>query len=629
VAPKKRKKKTRKQPRKHVRLPGWVGYALLIIALAVHIGLVMHFDFTQDDAFITFRYAANYLDGHGLVYNIGERVEGYTNFFWTILMILGGLLSLDYVVFSKMTGALFGIGTIALLFRFAHDIFKDLPRAHQNILAGSCCLIVGTVYSFAYWTVAGLETAAFALMVLASIHLYNRRSYLVAATAILATLLRPEGGLVFAFLFLYEIISRRSMTRYALTFLIVYTVCLLPFAAFKIAYYNSLLPNPFYAKTSFNIRQIMNGLDYTGRFFWHYLAAGAFILPILVFFRKIPRGLRVILVFLLVYTAYITFIGGDVLKVHRFFVPLFALFAIAVVYGVYTFFKGRIIFIFGIAAVIVWQMFIPKSHVDTFHRKEVGFAAKMDQFCRHLQAADQSDFSLAVSTIGLVGYRLMGHTVIDMLGLTDSTIARHPEPEIEGLETTWRETQFNSKYLLERQPDYILFSTGAKPSAPAERALYTYSAFLNNYRTIGFFFGSQLHVVFKRYFPIAGDIERDVSIEFVQNLNRGINQVKRDQPDSALASFETALRNGLDPHYPYVYYFISDAFRKKGRFQESYDILKRAASIDTVTYETYKDLYMYSYQLGDYNAAEYYRSIVARLVPWYMPRLDSLVRRIK
>jgi tetratricopeptide (TPR) repeat protein len=253
----------------------------------------------------------------------------------------------------------------------------------------------------------------------------------------------------------------------------------------------------------------------------------------------------------------------------------------------------------------------------------------MDQFCRHLQASDQSDFSLAVSTIGIVGYRLIGHTVIDMLGLTDSAIARHPEPEIEGLETTWRETQFNSKYLLERQPDYILFSTGAKPSAPAERALYTYSAFLNNYRAIGFFYGSQLHPVFKRFFPITGEIERDVDIEFVQNINLGINQYKRGQTDSALASYQAALRHSPDPHYPYLYYFISEALQKKQRFEDSYEVLRRAAQIDTVTYEVYKDLYMYSYQLRDHRAADYYRSIVAELVPWYMPRLDSLVRGVR
>jgi len=37
-----------------------------------------------DDAFISFRYARNLVEGHGLVYNPGERVEGYTNLLWTL-----------------------------------------------------------------------------------------------------------------------------------------------------------------------------------------------------------------------------------------------------------------------------------------------------------------------------------------------------------------------------------------------------------------------------------------------------------------------------------------------------------------------------------------------------------------
>jgi hypothetical protein len=39
----------------------------------------------QDDAYVSFRYAKHLVEGHGLVYNIGERVEGYTNFLWTLL----------------------------------------------------------------------------------------------------------------------------------------------------------------------------------------------------------------------------------------------------------------------------------------------------------------------------------------------------------------------------------------------------------------------------------------------------------------------------------------------------------------------------------------------------------------
>ena len=38
----------------------------------------------NDDAFISFRYARNLLEGQGLAFNPGERVEGYTNFLWVL-----------------------------------------------------------------------------------------------------------------------------------------------------------------------------------------------------------------------------------------------------------------------------------------------------------------------------------------------------------------------------------------------------------------------------------------------------------------------------------------------------------------------------------------------------------------
>ena len=43
----------------------------------------------SDDAFISFRYAKNWSEGHGLVYNVGEWVEGYTNLLWTLWIGMG------------------------------------------------------------------------------------------------------------------------------------------------------------------------------------------------------------------------------------------------------------------------------------------------------------------------------------------------------------------------------------------------------------------------------------------------------------------------------------------------------------------------------------------------------------
>ena len=48
---------------------------------------VVHFaNKSYDDVFISLRYAENLAAGRGLVFNPGERVEGYSNFAWTVLL---------------------------------------------------------------------------------------------------------------------------------------------------------------------------------------------------------------------------------------------------------------------------------------------------------------------------------------------------------------------------------------------------------------------------------------------------------------------------------------------------------------------------------------------------------------
>src|SRR5262245_14911733 len=59
--------------------------ALLFTAIALKYAFDYHFN-AVDDAFISFRYARNLANGNGLVFNPGERVEGYTNFLWTVVL---------------------------------------------------------------------------------------------------------------------------------------------------------------------------------------------------------------------------------------------------------------------------------------------------------------------------------------------------------------------------------------------------------------------------------------------------------------------------------------------------------------------------------------------------------------
>jgi arabinofuranosyltransferase len=58
-------------------------YIVLVASFLVFAVLsYIYFPESIDDAYITLRYSKNLLLGNGPVFNIGERVEGYSNFTW-------------------------------------------------------------------------------------------------------------------------------------------------------------------------------------------------------------------------------------------------------------------------------------------------------------------------------------------------------------------------------------------------------------------------------------------------------------------------------------------------------------------------------------------------------------------
>src|SRR5688500_5067005 len=87
---------------------------LLPLCAGALLVLIAHrFDFFCDDAFITLRYAEN-LATHGApVYNLGERVEGYTSFVWLVLASLGALLPVPLPAFVQGLGTASGVLLLA------------------------------------------------------------------------------------------------------------------------------------------------------------------------------------------------------------------------------------------------------------------------------------------------------------------------------------------------------------------------------------------------------------------------------------------------------------------------------------------------------------------------------------
>ena len=216
--------------------------------------------FLTDDAFISFRYARNLLEGHGLVYNPGEYVEGYSNFLWVLeLAALWGVFGWRPEHTAPWLSVACTGGTLATIVWWT----ARLPGLPQRRLVG--WMVLGLVCSsatFAVWTSAGgLETRQFTLfLVLAVVGLTlypaHRRALLgVSLSLAAAALTRPEGPLFAACCFGWYAGQRRVDTgtwrrdwRDVAWLVGPFVVLVGAHYLFRYTYYDEWLPNTYYAK---------------------------------------------------------------------------------------------------------------------------------------------------------------------------------------------------------------------------------------------------------------------------------------------------------------------------------------------------------------------------------------------
>ena len=577
------------------------------------------YDFTQDDAYISFRYAANFLDGKGLVFNAGERVEGYTNFLWVMLMALfKGLLGIDYLLTSRFFGVLSGAFIFYLLYRLLRSHFEQL---HWLIYAALAVMLLSN-QSLAYWSIASLETSAFACMALSALVAEYRKPQLTPALLVIATLLRPEGAVVFGAILFDRIIIERKFPTF---FFLMYLVPLLPFAVFKLAYYGSLFPNPYYAKSGVGLEYIVSGLEYT----WYFLRTiGLYgvILAVPLAALALIKGhwtqYRLLYLYVFLYTAYIIWVGGDVLKVYRFFVPVVPVLCFLFVVSAVELFaivrqkqQAYALTLLVAGSFSVGSYFLARDHVKAYWAAEQQITGKMHFISTMLKKHMGNNFSLAASTIGMVGYQLLGHRIIDMLGLTDASIARNPET-IPGMTSSWKERRFNSRYLLEQQPDFILFSTGYKPSAPAERALMLHSEFRHSYRTTGFLRDQAYKIVWQRWRDI--DMSRDRALpdmEFINKLAEGYNLQARSAMQPALDAFNDAYRR-LGENFPALYFAMGHCLIGLNQNDSAAACFRKAIAADSLCWEAYWKLAILAEQQKDTAAFNRYQVFLIQHTPW-------------
>ena len=102
----------------------WINIALVLFWMWLHLGLTWYFlPHTTDDAFIFFRYAQNWANGAGPVWNIGDvPVEGFSSPLWLYLLTLAHGVGFTIPIFAKLAGVVFSF--CAVLGQFAECIHK-------------------------------------------------------------------------------------------------------------------------------------------------------------------------------------------------------------------------------------------------------------------------------------------------------------------------------------------------------------------------------------------------------------------------------------------------------------------------------------------------------------------------
>lgn len=420
---------------------------------------------TLDDAFISYRYAGNWVRGLGLVFNSGERVEGYSNPLWILLLAPGMAAGLDPEPLSKLLGLACGALTILLTMHLARRHFRLSRRI--SLLAGAW---LATSVGMLYYAISGLETPLYTLLLLVMAKMLLEHRFGAAAMLSAAMLItRPEGMLTILPLALCAWAARRQVQGW-------WRWPLLPLAglllvtAWRWLYYQALVPNTFNAKikTQWDILQYalwhtQTFINYAWRSFaWNDLVP-FFALFYLLFMRRrrdlAPLSLLGILLF------FIWFSGSDWMSFGRFYVPtlpLLALFAAAAMQQISAALAGRG---FHRKRLVLWLALPIVVNLTAFY-----YAAEELQSGQSINPAmhsrphravgewlrqnTQPGEKLAVNEIGAIGY-YSGLTIIDVIGLTDKRIPPYwKRGDWEGL----------AGYVLAQRPRYIALNDRQSPA---------------------------------------------------------------------------------------------------------------------------------------------------------------------
>jgi hypothetical protein len=472
-----------------------IAFAVPVVLFALHV--LLYIRYVNDDAYITFRYSRALASGHGPYFNVGEHVEGYTNFLQMLLMsgvyLVGGEATVP--VFAKALGIVSGAGALLIAAVLAAALSRSNPLlAPLGLATGSLAASLVAIFpGFALNSASGLETSLFAMLIALGVWraLLGERSGRWAGAGLAwaaAALTRPEGLAVFGVHTVGAIAARALGARDAPSAAgrprspvlpshigrdaVLVLAAVGAQLAFRVAFYDGAwLPNTYHAKT----------LGFWGLTPWDYVRNGALapfagIVGVAAglygLARSGPTGRQALpMTAVAIFGAGLPFlVGTDWMPGWRFSVPYLPLLAVVVALGwvrvVVPMARRAELVVPAIAVVVVAALAI------VHHAERRDFAALVDlrargyatghrRLCTWLQEEGlKPGDTVALMDIGIVGYYCPDQRILDITGLTDAHIARSPG--------TFLKKRYDPSYILDQEPEAIVLVLSAfEEVAPA------------------------------------------------------------------------------------------------------------------------------------------------------------------
>ncbi len=430
-----------------------LGALLALSAIGFILFTCKLWNYTVDDAYITFRYAQNLVHGWGLTFNTSlPRAEGYTSVLWTLLMAVPQLAGIDPVLFAKGAGLLLALGTLGLVVHASMTDSAAAPGETRLPGAAFAAILYLSFSSAPVHGISGMETALAAFLYVGTAALFLRSpdansSPWLPAACLLLGLTRPEANLFAAVLLGLVLVRARGAERrsFALACVAAYVIPGIVYFVWRFRYYGVPMPLPFYIKSN-GVR--LSGLEPTLSFLKN-IAVG-FALPVFSFATLSSRRRAWILVPIACMIAYFVTTEHIMGYGHRYFFPLVPVLALIAGLG----FSARLragagvwmqaAFLMALALAFTLGNTKTLQVMPDYLSYEHGMETAHVPLGRALAAVRWSAPPvLAIGDAGAVPY-YSGLRTIDTYGLNDPTIARHLHAD-------------RSAYVLAQDPDVLVF----------------------------------------------------------------------------------------------------------------------------------------------------------------------------